>query len=140
VMVGYIPAPDGGAADDPHDAQFTYLIDFLVVSSRNHGEQVEGRGVRHVFFNPGGAHASFADPLSFSHGRQIETDTVRLFGDYTSEDVSVTLQMRVYESSFEQVEFEGRPVAAPANEPSIFRGVWRDNIGGWMLTGAPASF
>ena len=139
VMAGYIPTPDG-AADGPHDARFTYLIDFLVVSSRNGGEQVEGRGVRRVFFNPSGAHASFADPSSFSHGRQIETDTVRLFGDYTSRDVTVTLQMQVYESSFEQVEFEGQPVAAPANEPSIFTGVWRDNIGGWTLTGSPASF
>jgi hypothetical protein len=139
VMAGYIPT-DGGAADDPHDAQFTYLIDFLVVSSRNGGEQVEGRGVRRVFFNPGGAHASFADPSSFSHGRQIETDTVRLFGDYTPTDITVTLQMRVYESSFEQVEFEGQPVATPANGPSFFRGVWRDNIGGWTLTGSPASF
>ncbi len=139
VMAGYIPAPDG-AADDPRDAQFTYLIDFLVVSSRHMGEQVEWRGVRRVFFSPSGAHASFADPSSFSRGRQIETDTVRLFGDYTSEDTGLTLQMRVYESTFEPVEFKGQPVAAPANEPSIFLGMWRDNIGGWMLTSSPASF
>ncbi len=140
VMAGYIPGPDGSAADDPRDARFTYLIEFLVVASHNMGEQVECRGVRRIFFSPGGAHASFADLSSFSHGRQIETDTVRLFGDYNSEDTLITLQMRVYESTFEPVEFEGRTVAAPANEPSIFLGMWRDNIGGWTLSSSPASF
>ena len=140
VMAGYIPAPDSGGDDDPRDARFTYLIDFRVVSSRHMGEQVECRGVRRIFFSPSGAHASFADPSSFSRGRQIETDTVRLFGDYTSEDTGLTLQMRVYESTLEPLVFEGQPVARPANEPSIFLGMWRDNVGGWMLTSSPTSF
>ena len=140
VMAGYIPAPEGGVSDDPKDARFTYLIDFRVVSSRGMGEQLEWRGVRRIFFSPRGAHASFGDLSSFSHGRQIETDTVRLTGDYTSADTLLTLQMRVYESRVEAVQFEGQPVAAPDDEPLRFLGIWRDNVNGWMLTSSPTNF
>ncbi len=140
VMAGYIPAAEDDANDDPRDARFTYLIDFRVVSSRAMGEQLEWRGVRRIFFSPRGAHASFADLSSFSHGRQIETDTVRLMGDYDSADTHLTLQMRVYESTVEAVQFEGQPVAAPEHEPSLFLGIWRDNINGWMLTSSPTNF
>lgn len=141
VMVGYIPRSDDAlAAQDPKDALFTYLIEFRVTSSRELGRQIEARGVRRVFFNPGGARASFGDPLSFIRGREVETDQVRFSGEYTPEESRLRLRMRIYESTPEPVEFEGQPVAAPLNEPSIFLGRWRENFGGWVLSGSPMSF
>jgi hypothetical protein len=140
VMVGYIPDADGVPADDPRDAQFTYLINFKVISSRAMGELVEGRGVRRVFFSPAGAHASFADPESFCHGREVETDLVKLSGQYDPANTRMMLHMRVYETTPEPIQFEGHPVAAPADEPLIFLGQWRGNVGGWILTTSPTSF
>jgi hypothetical protein len=140
VMVGYIPDAEGVPVDDPRDAQFTYLINFKVISSHGMGELVEGRGVRRVFFSPTGAHASFADPASFSRGREVETDLVKISGRYDPQDTRLTLRMRVYETMPEPVQFEGHPVATPADEPLLFLGLWRGNVGGWILTTSPTSF
>ncbi len=140
VMVGYIPVPQSAPVDDPRDAVFTYLVDFQIISSHGMGEQIEGRGMRRVFFSPAGAHASFADPMSFSRGREVETDMVRLSGEYTPEVPSLMLHVRVYESTAMPFEFEGHPVVTPENEPSIFSGRWRGNVGGWMLSCSPMSF
>ncbi len=141
VMIGYIPRSAGAfSAHDPRDAMFTYLVDFRVTSSRGMGRQIEGRGIRRIFFNPGGARASFGDPATFSRGREVQTDTVRLFGDYTPEESRLRLRMRVYQSTAEPFEFEGRAVTAPENEPSFFVGRYGENVGGWVLSGSPESF
>jgi hypothetical protein len=143
IMVGYIPraGESGLSAHDPEDATFTYLVDFRVTASREWmGRQIEIRGVRRIFFNPDGARASFADPSTFTRGYEVETDTVRLSGDYTPEESRLRLKMRVNHAATEPFEFEGHAVAAPEDEPRFFVGRYRENVGGWVLSASPESF
>jgi hypothetical protein len=119
---------------------FTYLVDFRVTSSREMGRQIEGRGVRRIFFSPAGARASFGDPATFSRGREVETDTVKLSGDCAPEESRLRLRMRVDQITTEPFEFEGHAVTAPEDEPRFFVGRYRENIGGWVLSGSPESF
>jgi hypothetical protein len=132
IIVGYIPT----AEDGPKAATFTYRVRFHIEM----GRWIEGRGERIVFFNPGGAHASFLDPDSFSRGQAVESDTVKLTGEYVPEDSRLMLQMRICRTAFEPVQFAGHRIEAPEDEPWIFQGRWRDNVGGWMFSGTPSSF
>jgi hypothetical protein len=136
-MVGYIPT---AGPHNPRDATFTYLINFDVVSSRELGREIEGRGVRRIFFSPDGARASFGDPLTFAHGREVQTDKVKLSGEWRPEKSHMRLRLWIYDSQSRRAVPGSGIVRVPANEPLIFLGRYRENVGGWMFSPSSTSF